>query len=116
MDQIVLENDERLDDLEYKGLKIIQKPSLYCFSSDAVLLANLVRATSKDTIVDFGCGSGVITILALAKTNAAKAVGFEIQTKMAKLAQKNAEINNLQSNIEIINDNIPHCSSRTFRL
>ncbi|MCR4874481.1 MAG: methyltransferase [Clostridia bacterium] len=110
MDQIVLENDERLDDLEYKGLKIIQKPDLYCFSSDAVLLANLVRATSKDSIVDFGCGSGVITILALAKTNAKNAIGFEIQEKMANLAKKNTEINNLQEKIEIINDDIKNAS------
>ena len=73
MDKIELAKDERLDDLEYEGLKIIQKPNLYCFSSDAVLLANLVKATKNDTIVDFGTGSGVIAILALAKTKANKA-------------------------------------------
>ena len=106
MADYILEKDERLDDLEFEGLKIIQKPSLYCFSSDAVLLANLVRATSKDTIVDFGTGSGVIAILALAKTKAAKAIGIEIQPIMANLAKKNVEINNLQSKIDIINADI----------
>ena len=106
MADYILENDERLDDLEFEGLKIIQKPSVYCFSSDAVLLANLVRATSKDTIVDFGTGSGVIAILALAKTKAAKAIGIEIQPVMANLAKKNVEINNLQSKIDIINADI----------
>lgn len=110
MDKIELEKDERLDDLEYEGLKIIQKPQLYCFSSDAVLLANLVKANKDDVIVDFGTGSGVIAILALCKTKASKAIGFEIQPQMAKLAQKNVEINNLQSKIEIINDDIKNAA------
>ena len=106
MMEIKLNNDERLDDLEYEGLKIIQKPNLYCFSSDAVLLANLVKASRKDTIVDLGTGSGVIAILALAKTKANKAIGFEIQKEMASLAKRNVSINNLQDKIEIINDDI----------
>lgn len=110
MDKIELNKDERLDDLEYEGLKIIQKPSLYCFSSDAVLLANLVRATSKDTIVDFGTGSGVIAILSLCKCKANKAIGFEIQKTMADLAKRNVELNNLQSKIEIINDDIKNAA------
>lgn len=101
-----INNDERLDDLEYNGLKIIQKPALYCFSSDAVLLANLVHATHQDTIVDFGAGSGVITILALSKTNAKNAIGFEIQKEMADLAKRNVELNKLQDKIEIINSDI----------
>ena len=79
MREVKLLNDERLDDLEYEDLHIIQKPSLYCFSSDAVLLANLVRASKSDTIVDFGTGTGVIAILALVKTRAQKAIGVEIQ-------------------------------------
>ena len=110
MDKIELQADERLDDLEYEGLKIIQKPDLYCFSSDAVLLANLVKASRNDTIIDFGTGSGVIAILALAKTKASKAIGFEIQKDMAALAKRNVQINNLESKIEIINDDIKNAS------
>lgn len=32
--------DERLDDLQWGGLELIQKKDAYCFTSDAVLLAN----------------------------------------------------------------------------
>ncbi len=110
MDIIELAKDERLDDLEYEGLKIIQKPNLYCFSSDAVLLANLVKASKNDTIVDFGTGSGVIAILALAKTKANKAIGFEIQKDMFELAKRNVSINSLDSKIEIINEDIKNAS------
>jgi tRNA1Val (adenine37-N6)-methyltransferase len=106
MREVKLLNDERLDDLEYEDLHIIQKPSLYCFSSDAVLLANLVRASKSDTIVDFGTGTGVIAILALVKTRAQKAIGVEIQETMAELARRNVELNELEDNITIINDDI----------
>ena len=30
----------------------------YCFTSDAILLANTVKCKRGDTIVDFGCGNG----------------------------------------------------------
>ena len=110
MKEVILKDNERLDDLQYKDLHIIQDKDLYCFSSDAVLLANLVRATSLDTIVDFGTGTGVIAILALAKTHAKKAIGIEIQESAARLAKKNVELNELQDKITIINDDIKNAS------
>ena len=51
--------DERLDDLVRGGLKIIQSPSAFCFSMDAVLLANFVSVKKGDKIVDLGTGTGV---------------------------------------------------------
>ena len=36
-----LKPDERIEDLQYGGLKIIQSASEYRFTTDAVLLANL---------------------------------------------------------------------------
>lgn len=106
MNEIILKENERIEDLEYKNLKIIQNKELYCFSSDAVLLANLVSATNKDVAVDFGAGSGIISILLAAKTNVKKIYGIEIQEIMAELANKNIILNKLQDKIKIINDDI----------
>ena len=97
---------ERIDDLEYKGLKLIQDKEGYCFSSDAVLLANIVKANNKDIVVDFGSGSGIISILVASKTNAKKVYGIEIQSKMADLAKRNVELNSLKDKIEIINEDL----------
>ena len=36
---IELKENERIDDLEYKGLKIIQNTDGFCFGIDAVLLS-----------------------------------------------------------------------------
>lgn len=96
----------RLDDLQYKGLSLYQYPALYCFTSDAVLLANLAKVKKGDVAVDFGTGSGVIAVLIAAKTEAAKVYALEKQKIMCDLARKNAEHNNLSDRIEVVEGDI----------
>lgn len=96
----------RLDDLECKGLKIQQFTDGYCFTSDAVLLANTVRCKSGDTVVDFGCGNGVISLLLTAKTPCKKVIGIEFQKDVALLAKSNVAMNNLDDKIDILNEDI----------
>lgn len=106
-----MEKDEcslslRLDDLQYKGLQLWQYPSLYCFTSDAVLLANLAKVKKGDVVADFGTGSGVIAVLIAAKTNAAKIYALEKQNIMCRLASKNVEHNRLGDKIEVVEGDI----------
>ena len=49
--------NERIDDLEINDLRLIQNAEGYCFTSDSVLLANLVKARKTDKILDVGAGS-----------------------------------------------------------
>ncbi|MCX4362762.1 MAG: methyltransferase [Clostridia bacterium] len=95
-------DDTRLDDLQCKGLKILQYKDGYCFTSDAVLLANTVKCKRGDTIVDFGCGNGVISLLLTAKTPCKKVVGIEFQLEVAELAKRNVTLNGLDGKVEII--------------
>ena len=60
---IILEDGERLDDLNLDGLKIIQRKDGYNFTSDSVLLANFVKTKKTDICVEIGAGCGVISIL-----------------------------------------------------
>ncbi|NCA66964.1 MAG: methyltransferase domain-containing protein [Clostridia bacterium] len=101
-----LNKDERLDDLNYKGMKILQSKALYCFTSDAVILANIVKANSKAKVADLCSGSGVIALLIAAKTNAEKVVGIELQPRLADLAQRSISLNNLSEKVEIKNADI----------
>ena len=96
----------RIDDLQCNNLKIKQYADGYCFTSDAVLLANMTRCKAKDTIVDFGCGNGVISLLLSAKLPCKKIIGIELQSEVAELAKENVLFNNLSDIIEIINDDI----------
>ena len=106
MIDIQLEQDERLDDLQYAGLKLVQNKNQYCFSNDAVLLCNFVKAKHSDIIVDLCSGSGVVGILALAKNNAKQAILVEKQPYLAKMSKKTIDFNNLSDKIEVLNCDI----------
>lgn len=101
-----LEQNERIEDLQCEGLKIIQNPSLYTFTSDSVILANFVKTKSLDKVVEIGTGCGVISILVQAKNKLKKITAFEIQKAMFKLAQKNIEMNGVDEKIDLICDDI----------
>ena len=107
--KLSLKKSERLDDLQFEGLKLVQDKDLYAFTSDSVVLANFLKIKRGETAVEIGVGSGVISILATKKTNAKSIVGFEIQKPLFTLAQKNLQINNI-SNITFINDDVKNFS------
>lgn len=87
---------ERIDDLQYRGLGILQDDSLYCFGCDAVELANFVTGRKGERACDLGCGNGVIPILLAAKLGM-KVVGVELQSAAAALARRSVEMNGLES-------------------
>ena len=102
-----LKENERIDDLEYKGLKIIQNENYFCFGMDSILLSDFAKEIKKDsTILDIGTGTGIISILLSKKTECKKIFALEVQQEIAEMAERSVEMNNLQDKIEIINDNI----------
>lgn len=103
---ISLKENECFENLEYNGLEIIQHKEGYRFTSDAVLLANMVKVYPNDKVVDLGTGSGIIAILIAAKTKVQKVVGVELQSRLADMAQRSVEHNNMQEKVEIINEPI----------
>lgn len=106
LDKTDLSLGEKVEDLQCKGLKIIQNKKLYCFTSDSVILANFVKTKASDTAVEIGAGSGVISILVQAKNKLKKLYAFELQQPMAQLCEKNISLNNLGEKIEIIQDDV----------
>ncbi len=93
---------ERIDDLQYKGLKLIQDDEQFCFGCDAVELANFVSENGRNRACDLGCGNGIIPVLLQAKRGM-NVVGVEIQKQAAELAERNAELNGLTEHIQIVN-------------
>ena len=98
--------DESLEDLQYKGLKIIQKKSGYRFTTDAVLLANFVHGVTGKKVLEVGTGSAVIAILVVAKQSPEHLTAVEIQAEVAQMATRSVEINQLQDKITVINADI----------
>ena len=100
-----MENENlRLDDLQYKGLKIYQNKDLYCFTRDAITLANFAKIKKGDKVCDFCSGSGIIAILLSAKNEPSEIYAVEIQNEMFELLQKNIELNNVENIKPILGD------------
>lgn len=115
---VKLEENERIEDLQCKGLKVIQNKNYYTFTSDSVILANFIKTKKSDVCAEIGTGCGVISLLLSAKTEFDKIYAFEIQSKMARLAEKNVILNKLEEKIEIISDDVrnfkQHFSAESF--
>lgn len=102
----MISKDERIEDLQCKGLKIIQNKALYTFTSDSVILANFLKIKPKESAVEIGAGCGVISLLASAKNQFKSIKAFEVEPQLADLAKRNIVLNNLQEKIEIIEDRV----------
>lgn len=103
---INLKENERLDELQRNGYRIIQNPQKFCFGMDAVLLSGFAKAGRKNKVLDMGTGTGIIPILMEAKTQAAHLTGLEIQEESADMARRSVELNHLQDKIAIVQGDI----------
>ena len=102
-----LKENERIDDLEFKGLKIIQDSTGFCFGIDSVLLSDYAKnIKSGSEIVDIGTGTGIIGILLTGKTENTHITGIEIQAEVAQMAERSIKLNNLEDRFCIKNINI----------
>ncbi|MCQ2512604.1 MAG: methyltransferase, partial [Lachnospiraceae bacterium] len=105
--KIQLLPDERIDDLQRNGYRIIQNKNGFCFGMDAVLLSGFVceglsHTTRSTRIIDLGTGTGIIPLLLRAKTNSRDLTGLEIQETSADMAQRSVDLNDLGEDIKIV--------------
>ena len=104
--EIQLKESERIDDLQLKGLKLIQDTNGFCFGIDAVLLANFAKVKRGANVADLGTGTGIISILIAGKSEAKKIVGVEIQEEVYEMATRSVKLNNLEDRVQIVNADI----------
>ena len=96
-----LKDDERLDYLLAEELRIIQSPSVFSFSLDAVLLSRFAYVPiNRGMIVDLCSGNGAIPLFLSARTKA-KIIGIELQERLADMAKRSVEYNKLEKQIII---------------
>lgn len=110
-EQELLQEGERLDDLQRNHLRIIQNPSWFCFGMDAVLLSSFAEAREGQRCLDLGCGNGIIPLLMTAKTKGSYFAGLELQEDVAAMASRSVKLNSLESKVEIIQGDIKEATS-----
>lgn len=103
---IFLKENERIDDLQRNGYRMIQDPDRFCFGMDAVLLSGFATVKDGARVLDLGTGTGIIPILLEAKTGAAHLTGLEIQADSADMAKRSVALNGLEEKIDIVTGDI----------
>lgn len=86
-------NELTCDDLGIGGFRLYQPKKGYRFSMDAPLLAALVPLGPRMTVLDFGCGSGVLPLLLLGREPSLQVSGIELRQRAFELAKKNMMAN-----------------------
>ncbi|MBQ2238073.1 MAG: methyltransferase, partial [Lachnospiraceae bacterium] len=107
---INLNANERIDDLNIKGYRIIQNPDLFCFGMDAVLLSGFTKVKPGQRVLDMGTGTGVIPILLEAKTKGREFIGLEIQELSYDMAVRSVALNGLEEKVHIVKGDIKNAS------
>ena len=97
----MIREEERIDDLQLAGLRIIQKERAFRFGMDAVLLADFARADERDCAADFGTGTGIIPLLIAGRGQTQHIDAFELQADMAEMAARSVSLNELNERISV---------------
>ncbi|CCY47973.1 tRNA1(Val) (adenine(37)-N6)-methyltransferase [Peptostreptococcus anaerobius] len=109
--KVELKDKERIDNLQCKGLRLIQNPDGFCFGIDAVLLANFSKVKRGSKVVDLGTGTGIIPVLISGKSRADKIIGVEIQEEVAEMATRSVKLNDLEDRVSILNEDLNNITS-----
>lgn len=106
-----LQGDERMDQLLSHNLSIIQSPSVFSFSLDAVLLADFAQPAKHDRakIVDLCAGNGVVGLLLSQKTSSS-IIGIELQERLVDMANRTIQFNALENQVSIVHGNLSDAS------
>ena len=96
--EIKLSENEKIENLQFKDLKIIQNKKGFCFGIDSVLLSNFAKDIKENSkVLDLGTGTGIIATLLCGKTKLKEIIGIEIQKEVYEMAKKSIKLNNLEN-------------------
>jgi tRNA1Val (adenine37-N6)-methyltransferase len=102
----LVREDETLDDLQLKGINIIQKKTDFRFGVDAVLLANFAKVKRGMKVIDLCSGTGIIPFVLAGKTEAKSIIGLEIQEEMVEMATRSTAYNKLEEKLSFVNGDL----------
>ena len=97
----VLLPGERLDDLQCRGMKLIQCPDAFRFGTDSVILADFAAPRRDDRAVDLGCGTGAIALLMAAHQPRLSVDAVELQAGIADMASRSVALNGLEERVRV---------------
>ncbi|OOM79772.1 tRNA1(Val) (adenine(37)-N6)-methyltransferase [Clostridium puniceum] len=98
--------DETIDDLQLKGLNLIQKKDGFKFGIDAVLLSDFACVKTKHRVIDLCTGTGIVPFLIYGKYSPQSVCGLEIQEDMIDMAKRSVKLNSLEEKVFFLNEDL----------
>ncbi len=98
---MILNENERINEIN-ESLRLIENKDSLTFGTDAYLLSAYLPSRQSKIGVELGCGSGVISLLALSRKKCKLAYGIEVQPSIADIAKRNSELNGLNDCFKVI--------------
>ena len=105
MTKSILKEGERVDQLFSTDVKIIQNREVFSYSIDSVLLSRFPKIPSRGLIVDLCSGNGAVGLFASTRTKA-PIIEVEIQERLADMAERSIQLNDLGEQVQMINDDL----------
>ena len=119
----ILREGERLDNIGFGDLKLIQKPDEFCYGVDAVILADFAARggmrweegnkngpggyRGRLSVCDLGTGTGIIPFILSHKLPQAEVIaGLEVQKDSAERAIRGAALNGLSDKVRIVHGDV----------
>lgn len=105
--EIKLNKNEKIEDLQFKNLKIIQDKKGFCFGIDSILLTDFAKEIKENSkVLDLGTGTGILATLLCEKTKLKEIIGIEKQNEVFEMAKKSIKLNKLENKFKIINEDV----------
>ena len=101
-------SDETLDTIQ--DVRIIQPKKGHRFTTASVLLATLSTPKKYAKVLELGTGCGIVSIILSKRIPSLRITAVEIQEEMAKLAERNIKLNDMEANISVLNMDIKELS------
>jgi tRNA1Val (adenine37-N6)-methyltransferase len=95
-----MHTSERIDTVN-DSIRLIQRKDGLTFGTDALLLAAYVKGGAGCSALEFGTGTGIVSLLCATRKKAAKILAVEVQSEFADIARRNVEQNGLTGTVEI---------------
>lgn len=107
---------ERIENIGFGGLKLIQDPDGFCYGVDAVILADFACSFCDDfkLAVDLGTGTGIIPFILSHKNKSARLVGIELQEPYVEMAKKSCLLNGLEERVAFLQGDVAQLERKIF--
>lgn len=105
MADIEIFDGERLDKVN-EDISLICKTDGLTFGTDAYMLASFIRPQRSARAVELGAGTGIISLLLMARDRLSHITAVEVQKDFSELMERNIRLNSLEEKITVIEGDV----------